>query len=106
MQANDDVTERARLRLEAERDDLVASIRALDQESTDDGPISRSSDASADTASAEENRELRGQLEEQLKEVVAALDRIEAGTYGFDEVTGEPIDPARLDAIPTARTNV
>ena len=33
-------------------------------------------------------------------------DRIEAGTYGIDEETGEPINPDRLDAIPTARTNV
>ena len=39
-------------------------------------------------------------------EAVAALGRIDAGTYGIDEATGEPINPARLDAIPTARTNI
>ena len=36
----------------------------------------------------------------------AALARVDDGTYGIDEVTGEPIDPDRLDAFPTARTNI
>mgnify|MGYP001822843867 CR=1 FL=1 len=106
MQANDDVIERARARLEAERNDLERSISSTDEESIEDGPISRTSDAAADTATAEEYRELRGQLEAQLKEIVAALARIDAGTYGIDEDTGEPINPARLDAMPTARTNI
>ena len=44
--------------------------------------------------------------DEQLSELQAALARVDDGTYGIDEVTGEPIDPARLEAIPTARTNV
>ena len=43
---------------------------------------------------------------EQLAELQAALERIDNGTYGVDEVTGQPIDPARLEAFPTARTNV
>jgi RNA polymerase-binding transcription factor DksA len=34
------------------------------------------------------------------------LQRLDEGTYGIDEVTGERIDPARLDARPEARTNV
>jgi len=41
-----------------------------------------------------------------IAEIDAALRRIELGTYGLDEETGEPIDPDRLDAIPTARTNI
>jgi RNA polymerase-binding transcription factor DksA len=45
-------------------------------------------------------------LELELAEVEAALHRLDDGTYGIDEVTGEPIDPERLDAIPAARTNV
>ena len=45
-------------------------------------------------------------LETELAEIEAALQRIDAGTYGIDEVTGDPIDPERLDAIPTARTNI
>ena len=34
------------------------------------------------------------------------MQRLDDGTYGIDEVTGEPIDPERLEALPTARTNV
>jgi RNA polymerase-binding transcription factor DksA len=45
-------------------------------------------------------------LELELAEVEAALGRLDDGTYGVDEVTGERIDPARLDAVPEARTNV
>jgi DnaK suppressor protein len=41
-----------------------------------------------------------------LTEIEAAIERIEAGTYGICEVCGEPIDPARLEARPTARTCV
>jgi RNA polymerase-binding transcription factor DksA len=45
-------------------------------------------------------------LEAELVEIEAALQRLDDGTYGVDEVTGEPIDPERLEAYPTARTNV
>ena len=96
----------ARARLENERAQLLRSLGAIDVEHIADGAISGSADAAADTASAGENRELRVELEAQLAEVDAAFERIENGTYGVDEHTGEPIDPARLEAIPTARTNV
>ena len=39
-------------------------------------------------------------------EIEAALQRLDDGTFGVDEVTGDPIDPERLEALPTARTNV
>jgi RNA polymerase-binding transcription factor DksA len=45
-------------------------------------------------------------LESDLAEIEAALQRLDDGTYGIDETTGEPISPDRLDALPTARTNV
>jgi DnaK suppressor protein len=45
-------------------------------------------------------------LELELAEIEAALQRLDDGTYGVDEVTGERIDPERLEAIPAARTNV
>lgn len=54
----------------------------------------------------EDNNGIVVQLENQLKEVNAALDRIEKGTYGNDEETGKPIDAKRLEANPSARTNV
>lgn len=38
-----------------------------------------------------------------LFEIDAALDRIQDGTYGVCESTGNPIDPKRLEAIPWTR---
>lgn len=54
----------------------------------------------------EENNAIVVQLENQLNEVKAALERIEKGTYGVDEETGKPIDKKRLEAYPAARTGV
>lgn len=44
------------------------------------------------------------ELEPRLKEVNAALERIEAGTFGKCEVGGEEIEADRLEANPAART--
>lgn len=38
-----------------------------------------------------------------VEEIQAALGRIDDGTYGDCEVCGEPINPARLEALPIAR---
>jgi RNA polymerase-binding transcription factor DksA len=40
---------------------------------------------------------------ETLYEISEALRRIESGTYGICEITGEPIEAERLSAIPWAR---
>jgi RNA polymerase-binding transcription factor DksA len=96
----------ARAKLGSEREQLERTLQALREEMAADGPISESGDAAADTASAQRQLELRSELDTQLAEVDAALGRLDGGTYGIDEVTGEPIDPARLEAIPTARTNI
>lgn len=44
-------------------------------------------------------------VERDLAGVEAALNRLDAGTYWTDEVTGQPIDAAVLEADPTARRN-
>jgi len=63
-------------------------------------------DVGTETFEREKDLSILEQLESELEELQAALERIDAGTYGIDEVTGEPIVPERLDALPTARTNV
>jgi RNA polymerase-binding transcription factor DksA len=63
-------------------------------------------DTASETFEREKDVSILEQLEEELAELQAALERIDAGTYGIDEVTGKPIAPERLDAVPTARTNV
>ena len=63
-------------------------------------------DTASDTFEREKDLSILDQLERELAELHAALERVDAGTYGVDEETGAPIDPARLDALPEARTNV
>lgn len=52
-----------------------------------------------------ENAAILKDLEIRYNEVLAALERIEKGTYGVCEVSGEPIEEDRLAADPAARTS-
>src|SRR5262245_52750747 len=63
-------------------------------------------DTASETFEREKDVSILEQLEEELAELQAALERIDNGTYAIDEVTGKPIAPERLEAVPTARTNV
>ncbi len=64
----------------------------------------------ADWASAEAARyyelRTRDRARKLLAKIDAALRRIEEGTYGFCEETGEPIGLARLEARPIATLSV
>ena len=60
-------------------------------------------DSSQVTAERGEAERLAIELQETLDEVDAALERLEAGTYGLCEVCGKPIGAARLEAMPAAR---
>ncbi len=54
----------------------------------------------------EENSGIANQLENQLIEVKAALERIEKGTYGLCETCGKPIEKDRLEANPSSRISI
>ncbi len=60
----------------------------------------------ADQASAAEDREFgalnRGRATALLQQIEHALTRLENGTFGLCEDSGEPIDLRRLEAQPTA----
>ena len=99
--------EHARKRLLEERAHLERQLGDVEHERNNDGPIDMlGGDAAADTTMATSELNLRSDLAHSIAEIDAALHRIELGTYGIDEETGDPIDPERLDAIPAARTNV
>ncbi len=53
-----------------------------------------------------DNLAVEKNLEHELQEVLAALDRMEQGTYGICEKTGTEISIDRLRAYPAARTAV
>jgi len=114
--ADDHASPEWRERLERERarlGELIAELRSegLDEEqAAHSGDLTHYDQHPADQASEMFEREkdlaiLEG-LEVDLAEIEAALQRLDDGTFGVDEVTGEPIDPERLEALPTARTNV
>ena len=105
-----------RERLQHERDrvgELIAELRSegLDEEeASQSGELTHYDQHPADQGSELFEREkdlaiLEG-LEVDLAEIEAALQRLDEGRYGVDEVTGEPIDPERLEALPAARTNI
>lgn len=52
----------------------------------------------------EENKALINTLEAQLREVDAALEKVAQNKFGLCEVCGEPIEEARLEANPSAKT--
>jgi RNA polymerase-binding transcription factor DksA len=106
----------ARERLERERarvGELISELRGegLDVEQSDQsgdvaGFDANQEDQGAEMVEREKDLAILEGLEADLAEIEAALQRLDDGTYGVDEATGEPIDPARLDALPTARTNI
>jgi len=106
-------TDDARERLQAEQTRVVGLVEELKAElGTAEGEDELAdydqhpADTASDTFEREKDLSILDQLEHELAELQAALERVDAGTYGLDEETGQPIDPARLDAIPTARTNI
>ena len=107
MSPNSDEANEARARLIADRARLEKELHELQADYEDSGGISTlSGDAAADSTHVDESIGLQRDIQHQIAEVDAALERVENGTYGIDEETGEPIDPARLEALPAARTNV
>lgn len=51
-----------------------------------------------------ERRATLAELEIRYQNIKRALQKIEAGTFGLCEVSGEPIEADRLEANPAART--
>ncbi|HSL32479.1 MAG TPA: TraR/DksA C4-type zinc finger protein [Candidatus Limnocylindrales bacterium] len=90
-----------RAALLAERDRLRAEL-AVEIESP--GQMTYGSQAAAATHVFEQQRDLalRERNEQHLAEVVAALERLDAGTYGTCTRCGRPVAPERLEAIPWA----
>jgi RNA polymerase-binding transcription factor DksA len=110
----DDAAARKRLQSDQERvQGLIQELRdeGLDQTEADQvGDLSHLPQHQADEGSELFEREkdiaILEQLERELAEIEPALQRLDEGTYGIDEITGEPIAPERLEAYPIARTNI
>jgi len=85
----------------AERDKLMArdcSVCGISRAKLDD-----LADATAEESRGSLSLVAVSATQGTIFEVLAAIRRIEQGTYGICEVTGEPIEAERLMAIPWAR---
>ncbi|KTQ95176.1 molecular chaperone DnaK [Aureimonas ureilytica] len=100
---NDRQKEYFRRKLLAWKNDILREAKeTLDALATENA---NQADA-ADRASSETDRSIelraRDRQRKLISKIDAALERIEDGTYGYCEETGEPISLKRLDARPIA----
>jgi RNA polymerase-binding transcription factor DksA len=80
--------------------DWIAVPEGMDVQEAD-------SDLVADVVEEWDERQgLVATLEKRYNDVTRALGKIEMGTFGVCEISGEPIEETRLDANPAARTNI
>jgi|SRR5579862_4440575 len=83
---------------------LGAEERALAKARREEGgPGAERADSATNPTSQEVAEALERQTRGELLEVEAALDRIDNGSYGVCDRCGQPVDPARLRALPWAR---
>lgn len=96
-----------RAKLVAWKDDLLAESREtivnLQKDSQNHPDV-------ADRASSETDRSIELRARDRQRKLIAKIDgalaRIEEGTYGYCEETGEPIGVGRLEARPIATFSV
>lgn len=100
----------AKWRRQAERlTDLLEQLRRrqglLNQDALQEAPnfSTHMADAATDTYDRDLALGLLSSQQDAVYEIEEALTRIRDGTYGFCELTGKPIEPARLEAIPWTR---
>ncbi len=67
-------------------------------------PLADPNEAADQIEELTQNNIVTDALEARHKEIKAALAKIEEGTYGTCEISGEPIEEERLQANPAART--
>lgn len=97
-----------RSRLESERKHLIeelehlkSSVRPAD-ERREGSPFGKREEEATESFELEKRLTLEKRIRDQLAEVEHTLRKFEEGTYGLCDSCGQPIDPARLEALPQA----
>ena len=100
--------EKQRGRLEELRAELVRMVEGLEEdqqfraEEEEDLTEHDSGDLSQSLFTREMDATVEQTMEKRLQSVDRALQKIEEGTYGICDDTGEPIPKGRLEAMPEA----
>ena len=98
-----------RSRLESEQKRLTEQLKQLQtsirstEERREGSPFGKREEEANETQELEKQLSLEKRVKDQLARVEHALGKFEEGTYGLCEGCGQPIDPARLEALPHAR---
>ncbi len=90
-----------RKRLVEELEQLKSTVRPAD-ERREGSPFGKREEEATESFELEKRLTLEKRIREQLAEVEHALQKFEDGTYGRCDNCGQPIDPARLEALPQA----
>ena len=85
-----------RARLKGELDDIGSAMDAGERP----GLGTHMADSATDVFEQTKNAAVQSRLRNTLALVERALEKLEKGTYGSCERCGQPIDPARLKALP------
>jgi len=88
-------------RLIEELEHLKSSVRPAD-ERREGSPFGKREEEATESFELEKRLTLEKRIRDQLAEVEHALHKFEEGTYGLCDSCGQPIDPARLEALPQA----
>jgi DnaK suppressor protein len=97
-----------RSRLESEQKRLISELEQLKasarptNERREGSPFGKREEEATETLELETRLALEKRVIDQLAEIEHALSKFEDGTYGLCDLCGQPIDPARLEALPQA----
>jgi DnaK suppressor protein len=101
-----------RQQLEELREELVRMRGGLEEDqrerAEDEGDMTEndSGDMSQSLFTREVDATVEEQVERRIRHVERALQKIEEGTYGLSDDSGEPIPKGRLEAVPEATRTI
>ncbi len=91
--------EQKRLTEELEQSQNSASTS---DERREGSPFGKREEEATETLELEKRLALENRIRQELAGIEHALHKFEEGTYGLCDNCGQPIDPARLEALPQA----
>ena len=103
----DDV-KKLRKYLKSEQERLTGELEQLQtsastsEERREGSPFGKREEEATETLELEKRLALENRIRQELSGIEHALQKFDEGTYGLCDSCGQPIDPARLEALPQA----